>query len=298
MNPRLAVQPTLGSPEPEHAAACLLSRPRRRRRRRYRVRGPRAQPAHPPQRRRLREAHAGRPDRHGRSGRLGGRRRVLRVLGARRHRLRRGPLLGARSATGRRSRSRRSAPPTPGEFAEARPRRELARSRSNCSRRTYATSSRPSATRISPRSSTASSAPDTAELGALPRRAGGEVLPPGLHARAARARALGRPGRERGSRRVPGHRPRPRGHRRAPSRHRQDPGLQLGPARDRPHGRGAPPRRDPDRLLPRPPRDRVDRGLRSRARARPSSTSSSPTTAPTRWARRSCPPRARRRSST
>ncbi len=71
-----------------------------------------------------------------------------------------------------------------------------------------------------------------------------------------------------------------------------------GPARDRPHGRGPPSRRDPDRLLPRP----HARSSRSRASIpswrRPSSTSSSPTTAPTRWARRSCPQRARRPSST
>ena len=47
----------------------------------------------------------------------------------------------------------------------------------------------------------------------LPRGAGGQVLPPGLPPRAARALPVGRPGRERAGRDVPGHRPRHRGRR-------------------------------------------------------------------------------------
>ena len=54
-------------------------------------------------------------------------------------------------------------------------------------------------------------------LAALPGRAGGEVLPPGLRARAARAHADRRPGRERGLGLVPRRRPRPGGDRRAAS---------------------------------------------------------------------------------
>ena len=139
---------------------------------------------------------------------------------------------------------------------------------------------------------------ELAELGALPRGAGGQALPPGLPARAARAHALGRPGGQCRGRLLPRHRPRRRGHRRAAARHRQDRGLQRRPAGDRPHRRRPPPGRDPARLLPGPPRDRGDRRLRPRARPGASSTSSSATTARSSTARRSSPAPARRCSST
>ena len=103
-------------------------------------------------------------------------------------------------------------------------------------------------------------------LGALPRRPGRQALPPGLPPRAARAHALGRPGRQRRRVVLPGHRPRRRDHRRAAARHRQARGLQRQPARDRPDRPRPADGRDPARLLPGPPRDRVDRGLRPRPR--------------------------------
>ena len=105
-----------------------------------------------------------------------------------------------------------------------------------------------------------------ADLGPLPRRAGGEVLPPGLPPRAARAHALGRPGGQRRRRRPS----------RASTATSRSParscttsarrGLQRRPAGDRPHRRRPPAGRDPARLLPGPPRDRGDPRLRSRAR--------------------------------
>ena len=72
---------------------------------------------------------------------------------------------------------------------------------------------------------------------ALPRRAGGEVLPPGLPARPARALPRRRPGGERDQRDLPGHRPRRRGHRRAAARHRQARGLHRRSAEHRPDRR-------------------------------------------------------------
>ena len=104
------------------------------------------------------------------------------------------------------------------------------------------------------------------DLGPLPRRAGGEGLPPGLPPRAARAHALGRPGGQRRRQLLPRHRPRRRRHRRAPARHRQDRGLQRRPAGDRPHRRRPPAGRDPARLLHGAPPDRGDPRLRPRAR--------------------------------
>ncbi len=101
-----------------------------------------------------------------------------------------------------------------------------------------------------------------ADLGALPRRPGGEGLPPGLPPRAARAHALGRAG---GLGRVgllPGHRPRRRPHRGPAPRHRQDRGLQRRPAGDRPHRPRPAAGRDPARLLPGPPPDRGHPRLR------------------------------------
>ena len=106
--------------------------------------------------------------------------------------------------------------------------------------------------------------PETAVLEPLPRGAGREALPPGLRRRAARAHALGRPGRQRRRQLLPRHRPRRRGHRRAAARHRQDRGLQRRPAGDRPHRRRPPAGRDPARLLQGAPPDRGDRRLRPR----------------------------------
>ncbi len=136
------------------------------------------------------------------------------------------------------------------------------------------------------------------DLGPLPRRPGGEGLPPGLPPRPARAHDLRRPGGQRRRRLLPRHRPRRRRHRRPPARHRQDRGLQRRPAGDRPHRRRPPPGRDPARLLPGPPRDRGDPRLRPRPWPRPSSTSSSATTARSSTAHRSSPPPARPSSST
>ncbi len=57
--------------------------------------------------------------------------------------------------------------------------------------------------------------PATRDRSRLPQRARGEVLPPGLSPRAARALPLGRPGRQRDGVHLPRHRPRRGGHRRA-----------------------------------------------------------------------------------
>ena len=62
-------------------------------------------------------------------------------------------------------------------------------------------------------------------VGRLPRRAGGQVLPPGLPPRAARALPRRGPGGERDQRDLRGHRPRRGGHGRAAARHRQARGL-------------------------------------------------------------------------
>ena len=139
---------------------------------------------------------------------------------------------------------------------------------------------------------------DSRDLAALPRRAGGEDLPPGLPPRAARAHALGRPGGLRRRQLLPRHRPRRRRHRRPPARHRQVRRLQRRPAGDRPHRRRPPPGRDPARLLHRAPGDRGPAGLRPRASPSASSTSSSATTARSSTAPRSSPPPARPSSST
>ena len=136
------------------------------------------------------------------------------------------------------------------------------------------------------------------DLGALPRRAGGQGLPPGLPPRPARAHALGRPGGQRRRHLLPRHRPRRRRHRRAPARHRQDRGLQRRSAGDRPHRRRPPAGRDPARLL----HWCAARSRRSPASIpawpRRSSTSSSATTARSSTARRSSPAPARPCSST
>ena len=100
------------------------------------------------------------------------------------------------------------------------------------------------------------------DLGPLPRRAGGEGLPPGLPARAARAHALRRPGGLGRGQLLPRHRPRRRRRRRAAPRHRQDRGLQRRSAGDRPHRPRPPAGGDPARLLPGPPPDRGHPRLR------------------------------------
>ena len=104
-------------------------------------------------------------------------------------------------------------------------------------RPTCASSSPPCRTRTCARCSIACSARDAETWAALPPRARGQALPPGLRPRAARALADRRAGRQRVRRVVPGHRPRRRGHRRAAARHRQARGLHRRPGRDRPHRR-------------------------------------------------------------
>ena len=136
------------------------------------------------------------------------------------------------------------------------------------------------------------------DVGALPRRAGGEGLPPGLPPRAARAHALGRAGGLRRGQLLPRHRPRRRRHRRAAPRHRQDRGLQRRPAGDRPHRPRSPAGRDPARLLPGPPPDRGHPRLRPLPRpGGPSHHPQPPRLARARLAR-SCPAPARPSSST
>ena len=71
-----------------------------------------------------------------------------------------------------------------------------------------------------------------------------------------------------------------------------------GPAEHRPDRRGQAARGDRARLLPDPPRDRGHRGLSRRSWRRRSGTSSSPITARSSTAARSCRARARRRSCT
>ena len=107
-----------------------------------------------------------------------------------------------------------------------------------------------------------------------------------------------RAGGERDQRDVRRHRPRRRRHGRAAARHRQARGLRRRGAGDRPHRRRAPARRDRARLLPHPAHDRGHRGLSRASSPRRSATSSSPTTARSSTAARSCPARARRRSCT
>ena len=104
------------------------------------------------------------------------------------------------------------------------------------------------------------------DVGALPRRARRQALPPGLRARPARALPVGRAVGQRDQRDVPRHRPRRRGHRRAAARHRQARGLHRRPRGDRPDRRRPAAGRDPARLLPRAARDRGDPRLPDRAR--------------------------------
>ena len=132
----------------------------------------------------------------------------------------------------------------------------------------------------------------------LPRGAGGQVLPPGLPPRAARALPVGGPGRERAGGHVPGHRPRRGGHRRAAARHRQGRGLRLSQRRDRADRRRQAARRDPARLLPRAARDRGASRASPRRTPTRCCTSSSATTASSSTAARWCPARARPRSCT
>ncbi len=113
----------------------------------------------------------------------------------------------------------------------------------------------------------------------LARRARGQGLPPGLPARAARALAVGGPGRERHGGHLPRHRPRRGGHRRAAARHRQDRGLRADGRGDRAIRRRQAPGRDPAGLLPGAARDRLHRRLPARHGARPCCTSCSATTA-------------------
>ena len=109
------------------------------------------------------------------------------------------------------------------------------------------------ATRISARCSTAILGEHTEQLAPLPRRAGGQALPPGLRPRPARALALGRAGACTAiAAHFPGHRPRRRRDRRAAARHRQARGLHGRRRLDRPHRRRPPAGRDPARLLPHP----------------------------------------------
>ena len=198
---------------------------------------------------------------------------------------------GAQIAHPRRCARRPTAPTTRPSCTTAR------RARSTRWRPTCASSSRPSRTRTCAGCWTRSSA-RARETWALYRIApGGQALPPGLPARAARALPHRRPGRQRDQRDVPGHRPRRRGHRRAAARHRQARGLHLRRA-DRHDRRRPAAGRDPARLLPRAPRHRGPRRLPRRPRRRPCCTSSSPTTARSSTARPSCPARARRRSCT
>ena len=137
-----------------------------------------------------------------------------------------------------------------------------------------------------------------ADLGPISRGAGGEVLPPGLPPRPARAHDLGRASGQRCGGVLSRHRPRHRGQRRPPARHRQDRGLQRRPDGDRSHRRRAPARRDPARLLPRPPADRGDPRLSIPPLHRRCCTSSSATTVPSSTARRWFPALAKRSSCT
>ena len=104
-------------------------------------------------------------------------------------------------------------------------------------------------------------------MGALPSRAGGQALPPGLRPRAARALPHGRPGRQRDGLDLPRHRSRRGGHGRAAARHRQARRLHRRTGGHRPDRRRSPAGRDPAGLLPHPPRDRGPAGLPGADRA-------------------------------
>ena len=112
--------------------------------------------------------------------------------------------------------------------------------------------------------------PGSRALGALPRGARRQALPPGLPARTARAQSRRRAGGQRDQRDLRRRRPRRRRHRRAAARHRQARGVHDAHARDRPQRRRAPARRDRARLLPGPAPDRghrrVPRGARTGGR--------------------------------
>ena len=136
------------------------------------------------------------------------------------------------------------------------------------------------------------------DLAALEHLAGGQALPPGLPARAARALPLGRAGSQRDGRHLPRARPRRRGHRRAPARHREDRGVRDGGRLDRPlRHRQAPGRDRRSATTSSGARSRRSRASRPPRRRR-SSTSSSRTTARSSTAARSSRARARPRSCT
>ena len=127
-------------------------------------------------------------------------------------------------------------------------------------------------------------------VAALPRRAGGQVLPPGLPARPARALPRRRPGGQRDQRDVPR---RSTATSRSPARccttsasSRPTPSTGAAIEHDRRRQAAG---RDPARLLPRPPRDRGPRRLPARARRGGPAHHPRPTTARSSTAARSCP---------
>ena len=107
-----------------------------------------------------------------------------------------------------------------------------------------------------------------ADVGAVPRGAGREALPPGLPARAARALLDRGAGRFSHQRHVRRRRSRRRGHRRAAARHRQAGRLHVGPVGDRHDGPRQAPGRDPARVLPGAPDHRGPARVPVRARGR------------------------------
>ena len=122
----------------------------------------------------------------------------------------------------RRARAARAAAPRPrARSTRAAPARRPAALGRRSWRPTCASSSAPSRTATCAALLDAVFGPRRADLGALPQRAGGQALPPGLPPRAARALAVGRAGRQRDQRDVRRHRPRRRRRRRAAARHRQ-----------------------------------------------------------------------------
>ncbi|CAA9508799.1 MAG: hypothetical protein AVDCRST_MAG13-2690, partial [uncultured Solirubrobacteraceae bacterium] len=110
--------------------------------------------------------------------------------------------------------------------------------------------------------------PRGAGVGAVPDRARGQAVPPGLRPRSARALPHRGAGRVGDGLDVPGHRPRRRRGGSPPARHRQARGLHDGPRVHRDDGRRQAPRRDPSRLLPDPPGDRRPAGLPGSGRSR------------------------------
>ena len=140
--------------------------------------------------------------------------------------------------------------------------------------------------------------PRLADLGGLPGGPGRQALPPGLPPRPARALPDGRPGGQRDLGHVSRDRPRRRGHRRAAARHRQARRLREPGRGDLDVGRGPAVRRDPARLLPRPPRDRATSTASRPSSPRRCCTSSSATMARLSTAARWSRARGRRRSCT